>query len=173
VIPLEDMLFRLQAALDARADPDFLIIARTDARALEGLDAAIARARAYLDLGADAVFVEQPRSIDELRRIGHDLHGALLVANMIERSKTPLLPAEQLLAFGFQIILYANAALYLGAHAIRKGLAILREEGTTQSMLDDMLTFEERQDLIGLHQVDAYQRDLVRRVRARRSAHQP
>ena len=168
VVSLEDMLFRLQAALDARKDPDFLIIARTDARAAEGLDAAIIRAKAYRDLGVDAIFVEQPRDIDEMRRIGEELHGTILVANMVERSKTPLLPADQLLTLGFQIILYANAALYLGAHAIRDGLRVLREAGTTEGLLDRMLTFEDRQKLIGLREADEYERDLVARVRGRR-----
>jgi len=169
VVPTEDMLFRLQAALDARTDPDFLIIARTDARAPEGFDAALERARAYLELGADAIFVEQPRSVDELRRIGEAFRGTPLVANMVERSKTPLLPEGELLSMGFNIILYANAALYLGSYAIRQGLAVLRKEGTSQSLLDRMTTFEERQALIGLDRADAYERDLVQRVRSRRA----
>lgn len=169
VVPTEEMLFRLQAALDARTDPDFLIIARTDARAPEGFDAALARARAYLELGADAIFVEQPRSVDELRHIGEAFRGTPLVANMVERSKTPLLPERELLGMGFNIILYANAALYLGSYAIRQGLAVLRKDGTTRSLLDRMTTFEERQALIGLDRADAYERDLVARVRSRRT----
>jgi 2-methylisocitrate lyase-like PEP mutase family enzyme len=169
VVPTEEMLFRLQAALDARTDPDFLIIARTDARAPEGFDAALDRARAYLEVGADAIFVEQPRSVDELRGIGEAFRGTPLVANMVERSKTPLLPERELLAMGFNVILYANAALYLGSYAVRQGLAVLRKEGTTQSLLDRMTTFQERQALIGLDRADAYERDLVARVRSRRS----
>jgi len=169
VVPTEEMLFRLQAALDARTDPDFLIIARTDARAPEGFEAALDRARAYLEIGADAIFIEQPRSVEELRRIGEAFRGTPLVANMVERSKTPLLPERELLAMGFNIILYANAALYLGSYAIRNGLAVLRKEGTTQSLLDVMTTFQERQALVGLDRADAYERDLVERVRGRRS----
>ena len=165
VVPLEEMLFRLQAALDARTDPDFLIIARTDARAPEGFEAALARAKAYLALGVDAIFVEQPRDLEELRRIGAEFRGTPLVANMIERSKTPLLPEAELRAMGFNIILYANAALYLGSFAIRQGLAVLREKGTTESLLDRMLSFQERQALVGLEKTDAYERDLVDRVR--------
>jgi len=127
------------------------------------------RARAYLEIGADAIFVEQPRSVEELRRIGEAFRGTPLVANMVERSKTPLLPERELLAMGFNIILYANAALYLGSYAIRNGLAVLRKEGTTQSLLDVMTTFQERQALVGLDRADAYERDLVERVRGRRS----
>ncbi len=165
VVPLEDMLFRLQAALDARNDPDFLIIARTDARAPEGFDAALDRAHAYLELGADAIFVEQPRSVDELRRVGEAFRGTPLVANMVERSKTPLLPERELREMGFNIILYANAALYLGSYAIRQGLAVLRKEGTTESLLPRMTTFQERQEIVGLDKADAAERDLVERVR--------
>lgn len=168
VVPTEEMLFRLQAALDARTDPDFLIIARTDSRAVEGFGAAIARARAYLELGADAIFVEQPRSVEELRRIGEEFRGTPLVANMVERSNTPLLPADELGEMGFNIILFANAALYLGSYAIRQGLAVLRETGTTQSLLDRMLTFQERQALVGLEEADAYERELVERVKSHR-----
>ena len=167
VVPVEEMLFRLQAALDARTDPDFFIIARTDARAVEGFDAAMARAKAYVKMGVDAIFFEQPRSVEELQRIGQELKGTILVANMVERSKTPLLPADVLRSFGFQIILYANASLYLGAHAVQRGLAVLREAGTTESMLDHMLTFQERQDVVGLARADEYERDLVARVRSR------
>lgn len=168
VVPQEEMLFRLQAALDARTDPDFLIIARTDSRAVEGLDAALERAHAYLELGADAIFVEQPQSIDELRRIGQEFKSTLLVANMVERSKTPLLPEAQLRELGFQIILFANAALYLASFAVRRGLKVLRETGTTESLLDEMLTFQERQELVGLRQADEYERHLIERVRADR-----
>ena len=165
VVPVEEMLFRLQAALDARTDPDFLIIARTDARAVEGLDAALERARAYLELGVDALFIEQPQSVEELAAIGRAFPNTILLANMVERSKTPLLPAAQLGELGFKIILYANAALYLGAYAIRDGLRVLQEEGSTQTLLDRMMTFKERQEFVGLDEADAYESSLLKRVR--------
>lgn len=170
VVPVEDMLYRLQSALDARTDSDFLIIARTDARGPEGFEAALARAHAYLELGADGVFVEAPGSVEELMRIGQEFRGTALVANMIERSRTPLLPGKELLAMGFNIILYANAALYLGSFAIRQGLDVLRKEGTTASLIDRMTTFQERQKLVGLDKFDAAERDLVERVNKRRKA---
>jgi 2-methylisocitrate lyase-like PEP mutase family enzyme len=168
VVPVEDMLYRLQAALDARTDPDFLIIARTDARGPEGFEAALARAHAYRELGADAIFVEAPGSVEELQRIGREFAGTHLIANMVERSKTPLLPEKELLAMGFSIILYANAALYLGSFAIRQGLEVLKKERTTASLLDRMTSFQERQRIIGLAEVDAAERDLIERVRTRR-----
>jgi len=164
VVSAKDMCYRLQAAHDARTDPDFLIIARTDSRAVEGFDAALERARCYLELGADAIFFEQPQSADELRRVGQAMPGAVLVANMVERSKTPILPETELKEMGYRIILYANAALYLGAYAIRQGLATLRAQGSTQSLFDRMLTFQERQTLIGLDKADAYERGLVESV---------
>ena len=170
VVPVQDMLYRLQAAMDARTDPDFLIIARTDARGPEGFEAALARAHTYLDLGADAIFVEAPASVQELARIGQEFRGTPLVANMIERSRTPLLRESELLTMGFNIILYANAALYLGSFAIRQGLDILRKEGTTASLLDRMTTFEERQKLVGLDKVDATERELVERVNRRQNS---
>jgi len=167
VVPVEEMLYRLQAALDARTDPDFLIIARTDARGPEGFERALERAHRYMETGVDALFFEQPRSTEELQKVGEAFPGVPLIANMVERSKTPLLPEAELRALGYRIILYANAALYLGAYAIRAGLRTLREQGTTESLLDRMMSFEERQALIGLAQSDAYERDLVERVRAR------
>jgi 2-methylisocitrate lyase-like PEP mutase family enzyme len=170
VVPVEDMLYRLQSALDARTDSDFLIIARTDARGPEGFEAALARAHAYLELGADGIFVEAPGSVEELMRIGQEFRGTALVANMIERSRTPLLPGKELLAMGFNIILYANAALYLGSFAIRQGLDVLRKEGTTASLIDRMTTFQERQKLVGLDKFDAAERALVERVNKRRKA---
>jgi len=170
VVPARDMCYRLQAALDARTDPDFLIIARTDSRAVEGFDAALERAHLYREMGADAIFFEQPQSVEELRRVGQAFAGEVLVANMVERSKTPLVPTADLAEMGFRIILYANAALYLGAYAIREGLSVLRSTGTTQSLLERMMTFGERQKLIGLDKADAYERGLVERVNQRMSA---
>jgi 2-methylisocitrate lyase-like PEP mutase family enzyme len=162
------MLYRLQAALDARTDPNFVIIARTDARGPEGLDAAIERAHAYREIGADMVFVEAPSSLEELQRISKEFKGTPMVANMIERSRTPLVPEKELLAMGFNVILYANAAWYLGSFAIKQGLEVLRREGTSESMLDRMTSFQERQKLVGLDKLDAAERDLVARVDARR-----
>jgi 2-methylisocitrate lyase-like PEP mutase family enzyme len=167
VVPIEDMLYRLQAALDARTDPDFFIIARTDARGPEGFERALERAHAYKEMGVDAIFVEAPSSREELERIGRELKGTNLIANMVERSKTPLLPEKELLAMGFNIILYANAALYLGSFAIRQGLEVLKTARTTESLLDRMTTFQARQQLIGLAKVDAAERELIERVKQR------
>ncbi len=167
VVPVRDMLYRLQAALDARTDPDFLIIARTDARGPEGFESALERAHKYRELGADAIFVEAPSSVEELVRIGAEFKGTPLIANMIERSRTPLVPEKELLAMGFNIILYANAALYLGSFAVRQGLEVLRKQGTTESIIDRMTSFQQRQQLVGLEKIDAAERELVARVDSR------
>ena len=167
VVPVEDMLYRLQAALDARTDPDFFIIARTDARGPEGFERALERAHAYKEMGVDAIFVEAPTSREELERIGREFKGTNLIANMIERSKTPLLPEKELLAMGFNIILYANAALYLGSFAIRQGMEVLKRERITESLIDRMTSFQQRQQLIGLAKVDAAERELIERVKKR------
>ncbi|SRR5579875_281975 len=166
VVPVDEMLYRLQAALDARTDPDFLVIARTDARAVEGLDAAIRRAKAYRALGADALFIEAPQNAAELERIGAEFPDTILLVNLVEGSRTPQLPAEQLGKMGFKICLYPNTALYLAAYAIREGLRVLRETRSTATLLDRMMTFAERQKLVGLDEADAYERDLVERIRA-------
>jgi len=164
VVPEKDMLYRLQAAMDARTDPDFLIIARTDARGPEGFERAIERALVYRDCGADAIFVEAPSSLQELSTISETFKGTPLVANMIERSRTPLVPEKELLQMGFNIILYANAALYLGSFAIRKGLEVLREQGTTASLVDRMTSFNERQTLVALDRHDLAEKALVTKV---------
>jgi 2-methylisocitrate lyase-like PEP mutase family enzyme len=166
VVPIDEMLYRLQAALDARTDPDFLIIARTDARAVEGFDATLRRARAYRALGADALFIEAPQSIEELERIGAEFPDTILIANIVDGGKTPVLPADRLGKLGFKICLYPNVALYLGAYAIREGMRMLREQGTTAGLRDRMMTFAERQDVVGLTEADAYEAALIDRVRS-------
>lgn len=164
IVPVREMQIRLQAALDARRSSDFLIFARTDARSVEGLDAALARAKAYLAVGVDGIFVEAPQTVDELERIAHALPGITLIANMVEGGKTPLVSAEQLGRIGYKIILYANTALRLAAFAVQRGLRVLRETGSTQPILDQMLTWEERQALVRLEENDRYERELASRV---------
>ncbi|TAM58526.1 oxaloacetate decarboxylase [bacterium] len=164
VVDVREMLLRLEAALAARRDPSFVIVARTDARAVEGLDAAIARARAYARTGVDALFVEAPQSIGELRRIREELPDVPLVANMVEGGKTPLVPAAELERLGYRIVLYANFALRVGAYAVRAGLQQLRADGTSEAMLQSMLSWPERQELVRLAEAQAFERALVERT---------
>lgn len=149
VIPTAEMLGKLAAALDARSDEDFIIIARTDARGVVGLDEALDRARAYGEAGADAVFVESPRSEDELERIGRSIDAPLL-ANMVETGLTPLLPAARLQELGFSIVIHPGAIGRFIGMQLKPFLHTLREEGTTISLLDRMLDFESQNAVVGL-----------------------
>lgn len=124
------------ATLIEQAGFPVLYVTGTNARAPEGFEPALDRARKYLELGADAIFVEQPRSVEELRRIGEEFRGTPLVANMVERSKTPLVPEPELRAIGFNIILYANAALYLGSYAIKQGQPAWKPPGTAPNVVN-------------------------------------
>jgi 2-methylisocitrate lyase-like PEP mutase family enzyme len=154
VVPVEEMLRKLTAAIDAREDSDFLVIARTDAYQTEGYDGAVRRALAYAAVGADAVFVEAPSHLDELRRLPK-LIEAPLIANMVEGGKTPLLNSHDLEEMGFRVALFANTALRVGVEAVFKAMQTLRSDGGSQNLLDRMLTWEQRQKLVGLPDMQA------------------
>ncbi len=149
LIPVSDMLGKLAAALDARQDPDFIIIARTDARGVLGLDEALERAQSYAAAGADVIFVESPRSEAELERIGKSLDAPLL-ANMVETGMTPLLPAKQLERLGFSIVIHPGAIGRFIGKQLQPFLETLKREGTTISQLDKMLDFESQNAIVGL-----------------------
>jgi 2,3-dimethylmalate lyase len=148
VIPAAEMVAKLHAALDARADESLLIIARTDARQAHGLDAALERADRYREAGADVLFVEAPTSRDELAEVGRRLDGPLLV-NVVEGGDTPQLPAHELGALGFSIVLYANAALRGAVHGMQVVLEHLKRTGSTRDVLEQMVGWEQRQELVG------------------------
>jgi len=148
VIPADEMVAKLHAALDVRQDDSLLIVARTDARQMEGLSAALERAERYRAAGADVIFVEAPESTDELAEIGRRIDAPLLV-NVVEGGATPQLPAAELGALGFSIVLYANAALRGAVHGMQTVLGHLRQTGSTLGVLDHMLGWEERQKLVG------------------------
>jgi 2,3-dimethylmalate lyase len=149
VIPIEEAVARIRAALAARRDPDLVIIARTDAAAVEGLDAAIRRAHAYEDAGADMLFVEAPHGVDELRTIGRSFR-VPLIANMVEGGATPVLPAAELEAMGFKLVLHAGALLRASALAIQEVLAHLREHRSTLGIEQRLVSFDERNRITDL-----------------------
>ncbi len=157
VIPAAEMVAKIEAALDARASQDCLIIARTDARAILGLDAAIERAERYREAGADVVFVEAPQNEAEVAQVAASVKGPKLI-NMVEGGLTPLLPQAELARLGFSIILYANSALLGALHGMRQVLARLRDEGTTLGVLDSMVGWDERQRLVRKPQFDELER---------------
>jgi 2-methylisocitrate lyase-like PEP mutase family enzyme len=147
VIPPGDMVMKIKAAVDSRLSPDLLIIARTDARAVEGLAGAIERAQAYVEAGADITFVEGPASVEEMRRIPTSIP-APQVANMVVGGRTPLLPAGTLREMGFSLVLYANAALQASVHAMRDVLGALREDGSVARVSNRLASFELRQQIV-------------------------
>ncbi len=142
LIPFGESVQKIRAAVEARGQHELMIIARTDAIAVEGLDEALRRARAYHDAGADALFVEAPRTRDELVEIGR-LPG-VKVANMVEGGRTPIVPAATLAEMGFKIAIYANLVLRSSVKAIQASLEHLRTNGDTNAIVDRMITMDER-----------------------------
>ncbi len=151
VIAVEEQVQKIRAALRARGDGDCFVVARTDARQSAGLDEAIARAHAYREAGADALFVEAPQSIEELREIGLRLPPPL-VANMVEQGVTPQLPASELAALGFQLVVHPVSGLFAAARAMEDVFGALRRDGGTQGVRDRMLGFDAFNRLIGLEE---------------------
>lgn len=148
VIGTDEMLRKIDAALDARRDGRTAIVARTDVRALRGLDEAIERGRAFAEAGADLVFVEAPRTLEELARVAAEVP-ARHVANMVEGGMTPQVPLAELGAMGFSVVLYANTAMRAAMHAMQTVLTHLRDVGDTTAVLDQMVDWKERQRLVG------------------------
>jgi 2-methylisocitrate lyase-like PEP mutase family enzyme len=152
VIPLEEYLKKLAAAVEARGDKDNLfIVARTDARQALGLEEAITRGQAFKKAGADAVFIEAPQTKEEMREIGRSVPGPL-VANMIERGVTPLMGPEELKDLGFELIVWPLGPLYASARALQDVYATLRRTGTTREIMDRLIPFEEFHEIIGLEE---------------------
>ncbi len=149
VIPQVEYTEKLSAAIDARENKDFIIVARTDARATEGLDGAIERGKQNKKTGADAVFVEAPRSIEEMKKIGKEIN-APLVANMIEGGATPLSSAETLNKMGFKIILYPLSVLYANTFATMNILKELKKSGNTTKYKQKVVNFDQFNDLVEL-----------------------
>jgi 2-methylisocitrate lyase-like PEP mutase family enzyme len=150
VISLAEMEKKLQAALAARTDPDFCIIARTDARAVHGLDDALERARAFAKIGVDAVFVEAPQSEEELAEIPRRLPGVPLLVNVFKGGKTPMLPAPRLQEMGYRIAIYPSETQRAAIHAMGAALATLQRAGTTESIDASLTTFKDRDAVVGL-----------------------
>jgi len=147
VIPATEMVAKIKAAVDARTDQNLQIVARTDARAIEGLDAAIARAQAYVEAGADATFVEAPVDAGEMRRIASEIQ-VPQIANMVFGGLTPPLPQAELAGLGFGGVLYANAALQAALKSVNEVMAALRRDGSLAQVVDALAGFEERQQAV-------------------------
>lgn len=154
VIPAAEMVGKIRAAADARRDPDLVLIARTDAAAVHGLDEALARARAYADAGADVLFVEAPTSEDDIATVARELAGvAPLVFNWAEGGRTPPIPLERIGELGFSLVIYPIATLLAATAAMREVLASIARDGTPLAAMDALPTFDAFTDLIGLPEV--------------------
>lgn len=159
VIPAKEMIAKLRAALDARSDPDFVIMARTDALAVGGIDDAINRARLYRNVGADLIFVEAPESVEQMRRIIKEVKAPHMV-NMLPGGRTPLLTAKELQEIGYSVVAYATACTYTIAKAIKDLFETLQRTGTTAGIEERMVNFDEFNKMVGLEEIremeDAY-----------------
>ncbi len=151
VVPADAWLAKLRAAVDHRTD--LLVCARTDARAAEGLDGAIERAKAAVDAGVDAVFVEAPEDIAEMERIAAEVDAPVLVANMVEAGRTPLLTPAELTGLGFRLVVSPLTSLFTMVRAVRESLAVLAEKGSLRDELDRLVAFDDFTDLVGLPDV--------------------
>ena len=150
VISLAEMEKKLEAALATRTDADFCIIARTDARGVNGFDDAIIRAKAFAKLGVDAIFVEAPQSEAELAEIPQRIRDVPLLVNVFKGGKTPMLPVESLEKMGYRIAIYPSESQRAAIYAMRMVLGLLKKEGTTEAMDDALTTFKERDKIVGL-----------------------
>jgi len=149
IIPMEEHVQKIRAAVDTRKERDFFIVARTDARQVSGLDEAIQRCRAYKKAGADALFIEAPVSGEELKTMAKELEPPL-VANMLEGGVTPLLTQDELASIGIQLIVCPLTALYASTKAMMNTMERLRKLRTTRDHLEELLSFEEFHKIIGL-----------------------
>ena len=147
LVPTTEMVQKLCAVRDALHDPDFIVIARTDAIAVEGYEAALARGSAYLDAGADMVFVEAPTTEQEIADIATRLPGYKLI-NMFHGGKTPLLPVSRLQEFGYHVVIIPSDTQRAAIKAMQRVLATIARDGSAAAMIDDMASFKEREAVI-------------------------
>jgi len=160
VVPAEEMIAKIKAAADARIDPDLVLMARSDALAVEGLDAVIERAALYREAGADILFIEAPRSVDEMRRIIGAL-GGLHMANMLDFGLSPDLSAAELQDIGFATACWGLSPIFIAAQAMAAFYAQLKTDGTSRGARDRMMPFDDFNASVGLPEMRAAeQRDL-------------
>jgi 2-methylisocitrate lyase-like PEP mutase family enzyme len=148
VISRAEMVGKIKAAVDTRRDSEMVIIARSDARAIEGLEAAIERVNSYLEAGADVGFVEAPQTVEELRVVGKSVRGPALV-NVFEGGKTPMLGAKELEEMGFRLGIYPSQTHRAAIRAAQRVLAAMKRDGDTRAVEAELATFQEREDAVG------------------------
>ncbi len=162
LIPAEEMALKIEAACEARRSDDFVIVARTDARGIEGFDAAVRRAKLYRDAGADVLFIEAPESRDEVERIP-ELVGAPVLINMYSGGKTPLVSTADLKAWGYSIVVWPSHLQRASIHAMQRALTLLQREDISAADAPEwMVSFAEREDLIGMVEMQALERKFLK-----------
>jgi carboxyvinyl-carboxyphosphonate phosphorylmutase len=163
VTPADEMTAKIEAAVAARTDPDFLVIARTDARAVEGFDSALARARKYRDAGADMLFVEAPESLAEVEGVAAAFPDVPLLFNWIERGRTPAVDLETLTALGYRLVIFPLTSLFAATGAVSGALAAVAAKGTPLPVAGEAPGFEEFLDVIGLPEIQQLERRFLPR----------
>mmetsp|Transcript_16148 Transcript_16148/g.33620 ORF Transcript_16148/g.33620 Transcript_16148/m.33620 type:complete len:310 (+) Transcript_16148:77-1006(+) len=170
VVPIEQAVAKIQVAVEARSSPDFLIIARTDARTAHGLDEAIRRARAFADAGADILFVESPETVEELERIGRELGDKPLMVNVVEGGKTPVLSKERYIELGFQLAIYPATGFLAMGKALEQVYGKIKDTGSSTSCVDDVCGFKDFCCTMGFERVWSFDKahaDIEEEVRER------
>jgi 2-methylisocitrate lyase-like PEP mutase family enzyme len=158
VVPMDEMLSKIRAAVAARTGSEFVLIARTDAAAVEGIDGAIDRARYYRDAGADVLFVEAATSEADIERVASKLADVPLLFNWAEGGKTPPIPYDRLRDLGFAIVIFPLTTLLTAVASMRHSLAQIKEVGTPAGLLEELPSFSSFTDFIGLGEIDALER---------------
>ncbi len=153
VIPTAEMVAKIKAACDARRDPDFVIITRTDAIAVEGLEAALERGERYREAGADVLFIEAPVGREQVERVSRHFKGVPLLYNMAASGKTPDLPADELAKLGFRIAIYPNWIILAAIPAMERMLDELKRTGSVAGMRDQVATFKQFTEIAGLPEI--------------------
>jgi len=158
VIPLDEMAQKVRAAVEARQDPDLVIIARTDANAVYGLEDALRRGKAYQEAGADVIFIEAPRSVEELRAIKQALPDIPLLFNWADTAKTPPLPLNQIRGLGYKLVIFPVSLLFAATHAMLQLLEVFKQGQIPTEYADHMVTFAQFTQQIGLPEIQALER---------------
>ncbi len=161
VVPMEEMVGKIKAACAARTDPDFCIIARTDARTTFGIEEAIKRAKAYEEAGADIIFVESVESVEEMELVHKEIKKPTL-ANMVEGGRTPMPTNSELEKIGYSLVIYPTASTYICAKAMFELWEKLKADGTTKTSIDKMITFADFNTLVGLDEFAKLEDEFVK-----------
>ena len=161
IVTTEEMIGKIKAAISAREDKDFLIIARTDARSVLGLEEAMRRAHVYFETGADMLFIEAPESKEELETIASEFKGVPLMVNMVEGGKTPIVDFSYLKERGFKIVLYPTTSIRIVMEALRAFALYLKEEKGTKGLESEMVSFEMRNQILELNEVEEMERKFM------------